>query len=464
VSSNEPLARRAEDSDGLAADDDRTKTHYHFDRHTPEYRLRFDKITEEMHRKCPVAWSDTYDGHWVAAGSKEVFELARCPAVSNHNDLTHESPYKGITIPYAKRISGVRGGMLEMDDPEHRLYRTVVNPYFSPAAVKRWEPFVEEIVRACLDEKIEGGRIDFVDDLANIVPAVLTLAMLGIPLKKWSIYSEPAHASVYTPENSPDIERVLALHREMGLDLFNSMLEIRDNPRPGLVNALVQMRVDSEPAPDLEILGMLGLIIGGGFDTTTALTAHSLEWLSEHPDQRELLGSKRDTLLDSATEEFLRFFTPAPGDGRTISADIEIEGTHFRVGERLWISWAMANRDPAVFPDPNHIILSRKGNRHFSFGLGVHRCVGSNVARTVFKSMLTSVLDRMPDYRCDPDGTVHYETIGVIQGMRHLPATFTPGPPLGPALDETLDKLQRICDEQELARPITERKEAAVID
>ncbi|MBV8967206.1 MAG: cytochrome P450 [Mycobacteriaceae bacterium] len=451
-------------SDAIVSESEGRKTRYHFDRHSPQYRLQFDEITAEMHEKCPVAWSDTYDGHWVAAGSKEVFELARCPAVSNHHDVAGGTPFKGISIPYAKRVNGVRGGMLEMDDPEHRLYRSVVNPYLSPAAVKRWEPFIDEIVRASLDDKIEEGRIDFVDDLANIVPAVLTLAMLGIPLKKWSIYSEPTHAAVYTPEDSPDIERVLAMHRQMGLDLLTTMLEIRENPRPGLVHALVNMRIDDQPAPDLEIMGMLGLIIGGGFDTTTALTAHALEWLSEHPDQRERLSTQRDTLLDSATEEFLRFFTPAPGDGRTFSEDVEIEGSRFKYGERLWISWAMANRDPAVFHDPNTVILDRKGNRHFSFGLGVHRCVGSNVARTVFKSMLTAVLDRMPDYRCDPAGTVHYDTIGVIQGMRHLPASFAPGPRLGAGLDETLDKLQGICDSQELARPITERKEAAVID
>jgi hypothetical protein len=109
-------------------------------------------------------------------------------------------------------------------------------------------------------------------------------------------------------------------------------------------------------------------------------------------------------------------------------------------------------------------VLDRKGNRHFSFGIGVHRCVGSNVARTVFKSMLTAVLDRMPDFRCDPDGTVHYECIGTIQGMRYLPATFTPGPRVGAGLEETLENLQRICDEQQLALPVTERKEAAVID
>ncbi|MFE7746670.1 cytochrome P450 [Nocardia sp. NPDC057455] len=452
-------------NDDAVADGDRKKNRYHFDRHTPEYRHRFQEITEELHAKCPIAWSDTYDGHWVAAGGNAVFELARCPHVSNDHDLHGERRgYKGISIPTARRAQVVRGGILEMDDPEHRLYRQVLNPYLSPAAVRRWEPVIDEIVRASLDEKIESGRIDFVDDLANVVPAVLTLAMLGIPLRQWSIYSEPVHASVYTPEDSPDAVRVAEMHRAMGIDLLTNLAEIKQNPRPGLVHALTQLRIDGEPAPDLELLGMLGLIIGGGFDTTTALTAHSLEWLSDHPDQRELLSLERDTLLAPATEEFLRFFTPAPGDGRTISADCVVEDTRFEEGDRLWLSWAMANRDPAIFPDPNEVVLDRKGNRHFSFGLGVHRCIGSNVARTVFKSMLTAVLDRMPDYRCDPEGTVHYETIGVIQGMRHLPATFTPGPRLGAGLEETLTKLQRICDEQRLAAPVTERPDVARID
>ncbi len=451
--------------DDAVSDSDRKKKRYQFDRNSAEFRSQFKQIAEDMHATCPVAWSDTYGGHWVAAGSNEVFELARCPAVSNDHDINNERRgYGGISIPKARRVSMVRGGILEMDDPEHRTYRTVLNPYLSPAAVKRWEPFINDITRACLDEKIEAGSIDFVEDLANIVPAVLTLAMLGIPLKKWNLYSEPVHAAIYTPEHSPDIERVTAMHREMGLDMVNNMIEIRENPRPGIVNGLLQMRIDGEPAPDLEILGNLGLVIGGGFDTTTALTAHSLEWLSEHPDERSRLSANRETLLDPATEEFLRYFTPAAGDGRTFSDDVEIEGNHFKEGERLWISWAMANRDPSVFAEPDEIVLDRKGNRHFSFGIGVHRCVGSNVARTVFKSMLTAVLDRMPDFRCDPDGTVHYECIGTIQGMRYLPATFTPGRKVGAGLEETLENLQRICDEQELARPVTERKEAAVID
>lgn len=438
--------------------------HFHFDRHTPQYREQFAATTAEMLGRCPIAWSDTYGGHWVAAGSAEVFELARSPHISNDNDVAGaRRGYQGITIPRSEASAIVRGGILEMDEPEHRAYRAPLNAYLSPAAVARWTPFVDELVRACLDDRIEQGRIDFVDDLANIVPAVLTLAMMGVPLAKWEIYCEPAHAVVYTPADSPDAARVAELQLASAADLMTHVAEIRATPRPGLIDALVRLRVDGEPAPDVELMGMLMLLIGGGFDTTTALTSHALEWLSQHPDERRRLSGERGALLDSATEEFLRYFTPAPGDGRTVAADCLVDGVALREGERLWLSWAMANRDPAVFDDPDELVLDRQGNRHFSFGLGAHRCIGSNVARTVFKSMLTAVLDRMPDYVCDPDATVHYQTIGVIQGMQHLPATFTPGRRVGPGLAETLEKLQRICDDQELARPITERREAAVI-
>ncbi|MFC3962314.1 cytochrome P450 [Nocardia jiangsuensis] len=437
---------------------------FHFDRYAPEYREKFQEITEEMQGECPLAWTDTYDGHWVAAGNREVFELARCPHVSNdHDPHGVRKGYRGISIPPAPRARGIRGGILEMDEPEHRELRSALNPYLSPAAVKRWIPFVDEVVRAAIDEHIESGRIDFVDELANVVPAVLTLGMLGVPLAKWTIYNEPVHAAVYTPPDSPDYPRVAEMHRALGIDLLTNLAEIRQNPRPGLIHAVASAQVNGEPLPDMEILGMLSLLIGGGFDTTTALTAHALEWLSENPEQRAELSRERDVLLDSATEEFLRYYTPAPGDGRTVAEDFDAAGASFKEGERLWLSWAMANRDPAVFEDPEQVVLDRKGNRHYSFGLGIHRCIGSNVARTVFKRMLVAVLDRMPDYRAIPEETVHYDTIAVIQGMRHLPATFTPGPRLGPGLAETLENLQKVVDEQRLAEPVTVHRGAAEI-
>ena len=218
------------------------------------------------------------------------------------------------------------------------------------------------------------------------------------------------HAVVYTPPDSPDMPRVYEAQQVMLRDMHGQLSEIRANPRPGMIGA-----------------------------------------------------AERDTLLDSATEEFLRFFTPAPGDARTITADCEIAGTRFKEGERLWLSWAMSNRDPAVFPNPHEIDMARTGNRHHSFGLGLHRCIGSNVARMVFKRMVTAVLDRMPDYQCDPAGAVHYPTIGVIQGMQLLPATFTPGPRIGDGLDETIDRLQVIVDERQLAEPVSARKAGAAI-
>ena len=253
------------------------------------------------------------------------------------------------------------------------------------------------------------------------------------------------------------MERVRELQYALRDDLAGHLNEIRQQPRPGLIKALLNADINGRTPDDMELFGVLALIIGGGFDTTTALTAHALEWLGQHPSDRERLSAERDTLLDSATEEFLRFYTPAPGDGRTFSQDCEIAGAQFREGERLWLSWAMANRDPNVFAEPNTIDMARKGNRHHSFGLGIHRCIGSNVARTVFKRMVTAVLDRMPDYMCDPDGTVHYDTVGVINGIKNLPATFTPGVRIGAGLDETIEKMQRLVDEQRLAEPVTRR-------
>ena len=435
-----------------------------FDRHSSGYRENLQQIAEDLHSRLPVAWTDQHDGYWVASSNSAVFDIARrADILSNDHDIHHERRgYKGISIP-APKEQHIRGGFLEMDPPEQRHYRQALNPYLSPAAVVRWVPVIEEVTRACLDEKIESGEIDFVEDLANVVPAVLTMAMMGLPLKDWVHFSEPAHASVYTPQTSPEWPRVLELLMGMMQRLVAATMEIRQNPRPGLIDALIKAEVLGAPPPDMEILGTLSLLIGGGFDTTTALTAHALEWLSENPTERERLSRERETLLDSATEEFLRFYTTAQGDGRTISADCEIAGTEFKEGERLWLSWAMANRDETVFEKSNTIQLDRKGNRHHSFGLGIHRCIGSNVARSVFKTMLMQVIDRLPDFTCVPGGAVHYETTGLINGMRALPTTFTPGRPLGPGLAETLEKLQRVCDEQRLAEPVTVRTAKAKV-
>jgi cytochrome P450 len=277
------------------------------------------------------------------------------------------------------------------------------------------------------------------------------------------VHCEPTHASVYTKPDSPDMARVIEQQNEMGMLLYQGIAGIRAEPRPGLIDALIKADIDGHHPDDLEVLSVVTLLIGGGFDTTTALTAHSLEWLSENPDERHRLIDDWDELRDRATEEFLRYYTPAPGDGRTVAQDCVLAGAQMKEGDRLWLSWAMANRDETVFEDPHTINLDRKGNRHASFGLGIHRCIGSNVARATYKTMLRAVLDRMPDFVCDPAGAVHYDSSGVINGMKNLPATFTPGPRLGAGLDETIERMQRVCDEQRIAEPVTIHRDRAKI-
>ncbi|MEX5637580.1 cytochrome P450 [Parafrankia sp. FMc2] len=449
-----------------ATDAERKQPEIELNRHGLEYRDGFEAWAKRLHVEAPIAWNATHGGYWFVSGNQQVFDLARrADLLSNENDgRGTKHGYFGINIPHEPNPEIRRGrhaGFLEMDPPEQRHYRNALNAYLSPAAVARWQPVMDEITRASLDEVIETGRIDFVDHLANVVPAVLTMAMLGLPLTDWVVYCEPAHAAVYTPADSPDWPRVQQQGLLMGQRLFESIQEARSKPRPGMLDALLNANIVGEKPDDEAVVGAMVLLIGGGFDTTTSLTANALNWLSEHPDQRECLVRDWETLRDSATEEFLRFYTPAQGNGRTISQDAEVHGTQFREGDRLWVSWAMANRDETVFEDPHTIHLDRKGNRHSSFGLGIHRCIGSNVARATFKTMLKAVLDRMPDFACDPGGAVRYESTHVINGMQHLPATFTPGKRLGPGLEETIEKLQRACDEQRLAEPVTVRKQGA---
>ncbi|MDV6270930.1 MULTISPECIES: cytochrome P450 [Rhodococcus] len=436
-----------------------------YERHGPNFRIEFAEKTHELHAKCPIAWTDSYEDHWVASGMDEVFALARrSDAVTNFRDADgSKNGYKGISIPAYDYGPYDTPSFLELDPPEQTDFRKTLNPYLSPAAVVRWIPVIDDLVRACIDDKIESGSIDFVHDLANVVPAVVTMGMLGLPLTDWEIHNEPAHALMYTPPGSPDHERVTQMAMDSRAALTAAVPEVRANPRPGLMDALVKTTVVGKPLTDQEVTGTAMLLVGGGFDTTTALTGQSILWLSQHPAERTRLIDEIDTLLDPATEEFLRYFTPAQGDARTFSQDIEINGVEFKEGERLWISWAMANRSPNVFPNPDEVDFDRGANRHAAFGLGIHRCIGSNVARVLFKRMLTAVLERMPDFVVDSEKVVHYESVGQINGLVNMPATFTPGKRLGPGFAETIDRVQKIVIEQSLAEPVVSRREAAKV-
>lgn len=417
-----------------------------FDQHRDDYRDRYPEISHELRGKCPVTWSESHGGYWVVTGLEEVAEFYRHPELfSAWKDTSGRQPqFEGIQIP---RSGTYQAGFLEMDPPEQLEYRRILNPLMSPAAVRKWEPLVADFTRACINDVIENGELDFVDDIANIVPAVFTLAALGLPLADWEIYCEPTHAQVYTKPGTPEMDRVLEMSMRMQARLAVGIAEIRAKPRPGMIKALIDGSVNGQPLPDEGILGTVSLLIGGGFDTTTALTANAWNWLAQHPDGKaRLLADK--SLLDTATEEFLRYFTPAQGDARTVTRDCEVAGYAFNGGDRVLMSFAMPNRDPRTFPEPDVIKLDRFPNRHAAFGLGNHRCIGSNIARMNFKVIMWETLQRIPEYTIIHERAVRYDTIGVINGFQHLPATFAPGRRDGPGLAETLARWQAMLDDE----------------
>jgi cytochrome P450 len=418
-----------------------------FDQHSPEYRAGYPQLSHPLREKCPAVWSEKYGGYWVIAGRDLIGELAKHPELlsNDHDPFGEREGYGGVAIPSPEGPTS-RGGFLEMDPPLQLEYRHVLNPFLSPTAVERWRPMVSELSRACIDEVLESGRLDFVDDLANIVPAVLTMGMLGLPLVDWVIYCEPAHAMVYTPPNSPDFMRVLEGSMRMGAKLTEEMENARVRPRQGMIKALVDAQATGAPFTDADISGTLTLLIGGGFDTTTSLTAHALDWLEQHPAERERLRND-PKLMDTATEEFVRYATPAQGGGRTITQDCVVGGHQFHKGDRVWMAYALANHDPAEFDEPDQITLDRFPNKHAAFGLGVHRCIGSNLARMTFKTMLGQVLYDLPDYAVAREGIVRYEDIGTINGYQHLPATFPARPRRGLLLDEVIGRWQGVLDD-----------------
>ena len=177
---------------------------------------------------------------------------------------------------------------------------------------------------------------------------------------------------------------------------------------------------------------MLWNLIGGGLDTTTSLTSLSLLHLDADRDLRQRLIDQPE-LLAPATEEFLRFFSVNETLTRTVTCDVELGGQQLRRGDHLMLSWLSANRDARVFDRPDEVVVDREANPHLAFGVGAHRCIGMHLARTMFQVLVRQVLVRLPDYEVDREATQLYAGNPTLNGVVRMPATFTPGPPVGPA-------------------------------
>lgn len=396
-----------------------------FDHTSPEYAADSLNIFRGIRATCPVGWTDSHDGFWVAASYRAVFDASRDDATFSSKKGRHgDLDYTGIVIPAEPTLHLLP---IEVDPPELRPYRKVMNPAFGPKMVAGLVPEFERLTMWCLDRVIESGEIDFVDDLTSPVPAMATLLIVGLPVDDWVRYAQAFHGLVANKPGTPGHSEALELVHGIGAALVAEIADRRRQPREDLITMLTQVDVGGRGLDDEEIIAILITTLGGGIDTTTALTTHALAYLGEHPEHRERLVQD-DAFMSSFCEEMLRYYSPVQGFARTVTIDTELDGSSLCRGDRVFLSYAAANHDPLVFEQPDEIIPDRFPNRHQAFGVGAHRCVGSTLARAEFGVMVRGVLTRMPDYQL-VDGAQRYSNISTANGWHRLPARFTPGEP-----------------------------------
>jgi cytochrome P450 len=411
-----------------------------FDHHSREFHEDRHARWAEM-RRCPVAHNPRYDGFWVVSGYDEVATVARDadtfssrhvprPAAASHDDIDY------IGIAGIPRNGIPTAGIAEVEGTVHRALRRALNPFLVPAAVARMRPRMEATATWFVDQRIESGAIDLVLELTNPVPAVLTMELIGLPCDDWQHYAELFHGMIAYGGGSPEVRRALANIPSMLQGLADEVADRRRHPRDDLLTSLVKLELDDgRRLTDDEMVAALWNLVGGGLDTTTSLTSLTLHHLDQHPDQRAHLAENLDNpdLLDSATEEFLRYFSVNETLTRTITRDVELAGQQLQRGDHLMLSWLSANRDERAFDCPDDVVLDRDPNPHLAFGVGPHRCIGSHMARTLFQVMMSEVLTRIPDYQVDRAATRFYEGNPELAGVVQMPATFTPGARRGPS-------------------------------
>lgn len=375
---------------------------------------------------CPVGRTEAHGGFVYTTTYADVVRIAR-------DDVTFSSsraadPAGEGTVIVIPRGAGLEQYPIELDPPRSTLYRDLIEPLLSPDAVARLLPMIAQHTARVIDEFVEAGHADLVNDLTNPLPAAVTLDWLGFPPEDWPKLAKPIHDIFAAKAGSERAMRGAAGLAYMDQRIRELILERREDPQDDAVSVIVSARQpDGTPFEDDELVSVIGLLIAGGVDTTTSLTGSTLVYLARNPDARTRLLQQPD-LLTGATEEFLRAFAPSQSMARTATADVEINGCPVKPGERVLIPWVAANHDPAVFEDPEQIRLDRDARRHLSFGIGSHRCVGAHLARAMFAEMINQVLTRLGDYTVDEAGLQEYPTKGNQVGWDAIPVRFTPGP------------------------------------
>ena len=393
-----------------------------FDHHSPEFADNWHQELRHLRTHCPVAHTDAQGSFVVVTKHEDAQQVLRDFKVfASARDLAGDDwkTTGGVTIP----TNQGRMGFMEMDPPESLKHRKIVNPWLSRAAVQGYRPRIAEIVNWCIDRVVETGSIEFVDDLANPVPAIVTLDVLGIDLADWQQYADAAHGAVFREPGSGQKLKWMARN-------VRDILQNESYSPDGLIAAWASATIDGERLSEDMVYELIYMVINGGTDTTTSLIANAVIQIDKNPEIREQLLAD-PARIPGAVQEFLRYCVPSTGVARTATANAEIRGCPVDAGERILVVLASANFDEEVFDDPERVEIDRTPNAHLSFGTGGHRCVGAELATAEMEVVLAEVLRRLPDFKIDQGSVKRYPTMPLVNGHISVPATFSAGPSLG---------------------------------
>jgi cholest-4-en-3-one 26-monooxygenase len=318
--------------------------------------------------------------------------------------------------------------MLNMDPPMHTRYRRLINKGFTPRMVAQLEQQIHLTADQIIDQVIETGRANFVSDLVAELPLIVIADLLGVPSPDRHRMFDWTNQMI--GRDDPEFGRGLDSATQAALELYAYASELyavkRVDPHADLMGVLTSVEIDGERLSDLELELFFLLLAIGGTETARNLMAGGMRAFFDHPDQwRRLLGDR--TLLPTAVEEMLRYVTPVMNFRRQATTATVVGGQEIKEDDKVVFFHVSANRDETVFASPQSFDITRDPNPHIAFGGGgPHFCLGANLARLEIRVMFDHLLDRMPDLA--QAGPAERLRSNFINGIKHLPVEFTPGP------------------------------------
>jgi cytochrome P450 len=387
-----------------------------FDHTHPDYAANAPQIWDDLRERCPVAHSDAFGGTWLPTRHEDVAAIA--------HDTEHFTSEGVIVSPWKPEGMAPAGFAppITSDPPFHAQARRILLPAFSPKEMAKWEPATREACNELLDEILAdtsvGGVVDAAQRYTQHIPVRVIADMLGVPREDGDKFRRFIHRIIEAPGSglSEDIDP------EDTLDAYLEKVvrEHRENPRDDLVGFLMNAEMDGEPLTDQHIGGTVALLLIAGIDTTWSAIGASLWHLAQSPgDRKRLVDDPK--VLTFAVEEFLRFYAPVTM-ARLVAEDVEIGGQQLHKRDWVLLPFPAANRDPEAFDQADEFVIDRARNRHVAFGLGIHRCLGSNLARMELTIALEEWMKRIPDFElADPDPSSVRWSAGQVRGPRELP-------------------------------------------